>query len=939
MNSPGDIISKHSEIFNVVFENAVDGILLADTATRKLLLSNRSIREMLGYTEEEITRLSVDDIHPKEDHPWVLDEFYQQARGELRTTRYTPVLRKDGSIFYATISSYPLRLGDDTYQIGFFRDITALKEVEDNLRESIRKLEILSHITVEISSSLETGKVFKKAVELSASLIGGDGGTLAIYDFENDRMTYPYHYNMPDHLAVTMVEKGRGLAELAMKTGSLIIDDYPANPRALREFVDAGLKVLIAVPLAWRGRNIGALGIFGFTRGKRFTRDDIKILEAVGRQVGVTIENARLYEKTKRDMAEIGRIGTDLRKSEEKFRNLVESVSDWIWETDADLRYTYASPQIRAILGYTPEEIIGKTPFELMPPEDAEKVDIEIQRIRAMKRPFRNLENWNRHKNGSLVLLETSGVPLVDGEGRLIGYRGVDRDITERKQAQAALKKSEEKFRSIVENNFDVIITMDTQGIITYVSPAIRRLTGQTPIEMIGTECGEHFPTADAKKICNAINRLKERQPVEMLEIRLRKNDGTYLHIESNASPIVEDGAVTGAQLIFRDITEKKQLEEQLRRKQKIEAIGTLTTGITHDFNNILGIIMGNTELATRKIASDAPVRENLNNILAAAFRAREVVRQLLHFSRKSEEDRKPIAPIPVIKESLKLLKATIPGNVLVRERFPGTEMSLIADPTQIQQVLINLCTNAVHSMSDGGVLDISLDCRYFGKETLLFDADLSPGPYVRLTVTDSGCGIPATVLERIYDPYFTTKAIGEGSGMGLAVVHGIVKNHGGGIDVSSVPGQGTTFRVYLPASCDASVEVPVETGMVRSGTERILFIDDERMLVDMWKALLLPLGYEVEGYTDPVEALEKFSAAPNRFDLVITDMGMPRITGDQLARYLLEARPDIPIIICTGYNQKIDPERAQCLGIAGYLEKPLRLETMAEKIRSVLDR
>lgn len=932
-------VIQDNEIISAIFENAIDGILLADPKSRKFILSNNAMRNMLGYSEAEIRGLRIEDIHPEEDLPSVLDRFQRLAEGEIRCARRIPILRKDGSLFYADITASPVISGDSIYLIGFFRDVTELKLVEDNLLKNIHKLEILNSITAEISSSLETDKVFKKAVKLSATLIGGDGGTLAIYDFEKDRMTYPYHYNMPDHLARDIVEKGRGLAELTMRQGPVVIDDYPGHPRALRSFVDAGLKVLIAVPLAAKGRNIGALGIFGFSSKKRFTREDLKILEAVGRQVGVAIENAQLFEKAMGDMAEIARIGNDLRKSEEKFRSLVESVSDWIWEVDAEMHYTYASPRVREMLGYAPEEILGKTPWELMSKEEAERVRVEIQRFIRAKRPFSNLENWNLRKDGRLVLLETSGTPLIDCDGNLIGYRGVDRDITERKQAQTALKKSEEKFRSIVESNFDVILTMDTCGVLTYVSPAIRRLTGFTPVEMVGTGCREHFPAADAEKIHNAIHRLKEKNTVEALEIRLRKSDGGYLHIESNASPIIEDGVVTGAQLIFRDITEKKQLERQLRQKQKMEAVGTLTAGITHDFNNILSIIMGNTELAARKLPGDDPVREKLDNVLSAAFRAREVVRQLLHFSRKSDEDRRPILPVPVVMESLKLLKATIPGTISIREKFPEKSIALIADPTQLQQVVINLCTNAVHAMSEsGGILEIALDCDYFGKEALRFDADLKPGQYVKFTVADTGCGIPPDVMMRIFDPYFTTKAVGEGTGMGLAVVHGIIKSHGGGIDVKSSPGEGSTFNVYFPAICDAPVETPKSAEIMQGGSERILFVDDEQMLVEMWEELLATLGYRVEGATDPVSALEIFSAAPERFDLVITDMTMPRMTGDRLARRILEIRPDIPIIICTGYHQKIDAVSARQLGITGYIEKPLKLGTMIEKIREVLE-
>lgn len=815
MNAPFPDKHKNAAIFQAIFEHAIDGILLADLKTRKFIMSNSSIRKMLGYNEEELNRLSVEDIHPKGDLPYILKQYNKQSRSEISVARNLPVMRKNGGIFYADIGASSITIGDRSFMMGFFREITRRTDAQNSLQDSYNKLEILNSISVEISSSLETDTIFKKAVALGAQLIGGDGGSLAIYDFEINVMSYRHHYNMPESLTRSLAKKGTGLAELTMKQGSIIIEDYPAHPRALKEFVDAGLKVLIAVPLASKGKNIGALGIFGFTQDKKFTTDDIKVLEAVGRQVGVAVENAMLYEKIKKEISETRRIEKNLRASEEKFRNLVETTSDWIWEIDADFRYTYASPRIKGLLGYEPEEVIGKTPFDLMLPDEAKKIMAEMSDIGRTKQPIASLKNWNRHKNGHNVLLETSAIPLFDVNNNLKGYRGIDRDITE-----------------------------------------------------------------------------------------------------------------------------KKRLEEQVLQKQKMEAIGTLAAGITHDFNNILSMIIGNTELAAKDIANDDPVKDKLEKVLTASFRARDVVRQLLHFCRKSIEDRKPLFPIPLIKESLKLIKASIPKTIKVIEDFPEKSLALLADQTQIHQVVINLCTNAVHAMTEnGGILEISIDDLYLKKDALLFDPDLIPGDYILMSVSDTGHGIDPAVMERIFDPYFTTKGVDEGTGLGLSVVHGIVKSHGGGIQVMSTVGKGSNFRIYLPAIREDPKDVPQTTQNIPGGNERVLLIDDEEMLVELTKELLTALGYQVEGFNDPVKAVAAFLAEPDRFDLVITDMTMPKMTGDRVAEAILSIRPDIPILLCTGFNQKINAETALDMGITGYAEKPMDMKTLAEKVRSVIDR
>jgi len=381
---------------------------------------------------------------------------------------------------------------------------------------------------------------------------------------------------------------------------------------------------------------------------------------------------------------------------------------------------------------------------------------------------------------------------------------------------------------------------------------------------------------------------------------------------------------------------EKSKLEKQVRHSQKMEAIGTLAGGVAHDFNNILYPILGYTEMALEEVSEGSPARESLNEILTAAQRARKLVEQILTFSRLDHQGRIPLKIQGAVKEALNLLRATLPATIEVVQRIDEGCGPVLADPTQIQQVVMNLCTNAFHAMQDhGGTLTVGLEEIQIASEDLPGSQD--PVTYVKLTVADTGYGMSKDVLERIFEPYFTTKKVGEGTGMGLAVVHGIIKGYDGDIQVHSESGNGTTFNVYLPriykdTKTDGRAPVKIE-----KGDERILLVDDEDQIARMLEQMLESLGYQVRAVRDPMEALEIFENTPQAFDLIITDMTMPKITGDLLARELMKIRPDIPIILCTGFSKLIDEDRAKQIGIRRLIMKPVIKSEIAGAIREVL--
>ncbi len=480
-----------------------------------------------------------------------------------------------------------------------------------------------------------------------------------------------------------------------------------------------------------------------------------------------------------------------------------------------------------------------------------------------------------------------------------------------------------------------------------YVNPAFERVWG-LPCDSAG-----HFPAAifhaahpeDRPRVLQEFQ--KASRASLKLEYRIVKPDGSIHWVVNTAHPVLDE---TGRTVMLAgaasDITRCKLLEKeslhiqaQLQQAQKMEAIGTLAGGIAHDFNNILSAVLGYTEIALMESEQGESVRRNLREVLQAVERARKLVRQILTFSRRNDQEFKPVRLNLLIREALGLIRASLPATIRIASRLTS-DSAILADPTQIHQLILNLCTNAAHAMrATGGGLFIETEdvipCSRFFK----VHPGLNPGPYLKLSIRDTGCGIPAAVLPRIFEPFFTTKARSEGTGMGLAVVMGIVQSHKGAVDVQSAVGQGTRFDVFMPiiASNDAG-DVLLPDAAAPTGRERILLVDDETILVELGERMLSRLGYRVTACSSSDEGLRLFTADPFRFDLVITDLTMPAMTGDRLAKQLIAVRPDIPIILCSGYSEQISREEARAFGIKEYVLKPISLCHLANAVRRVLD-
>ncbi len=520
------------------------------------------------------------------------------------------------------------------------------------------------------------------------------------------------------------------------------------------------------------------------------------------------------------------------------------------------------------------------------------------------------------------------------------------KEINEHEQAEDRLKKSEQRFRDLFNAINDVIYTHDLEGRFISVNPALCKAFGYEEDELIGRRASDFMKPEFALAFKSEyLEQLKKQERHDGTTIYFKKN-GEKIYLEYRSVSIrPEDGkpfiSGTGRDVTERVLSERKvaKLQEQLAQAQKMEAIGTLAGGIAHDFNNILFPMFGYLEMVLQDLPKGNPLRGQLVEVLNGAKRARDLVKQILAFSRQSDHDMKPMKVHLVLKEALQLIKSSLPSTIKITQNIQSDCGLVFADPTQIHQIVMNLCTNAYHAMEEtGGKLTVNLKEVELTAEDLK-DQTMVPGTHVCLTVADTGPGMEQSVIDRIFDPYFTTKEKGKGTGLGLAVVDGIVKSHGGHISVYSEPGKGTEFKVFLPVIKTKEEEHLVETDTpIQKGNERILLVDDQDMVAQMEKQMLERLGYHVTVRTSSTDALEAFRTQPDKFDVVITDMTMPNMTGDKLAAELIKIRPAIPIILCTGFSEMMSKEKTAALGIKGFLMKPVVMKDLSSIIRKVLD-
>jgi len=637
-----------------------------------------------------------------------------------------------------------------------------------------------------------------------------------------------------------------------------------------------------------------------------------------------------------------------LKRSEEKYRTILENIEDGYFEVDRAGNFTFFNDSMCKLIGYSPSAMTGMNNREYMDEENAKKVFQTFRRVFETGKPAKGFD-WEIIKvDGTKRQVEASVSLITDEEGNRIGFRGIARDITERNLSEKALSESEEKYRQLVNHAPTGIYRVDfNSGKLISVNDVMCEYTGYTKEELLNMSTLDFLTEESQKHFLDRLDRLfNGRQVPRTIEYKARAKDGHEFWILLDARyEYDKNGKPKGAAVVAHDITERKQaekeklrLEDQLQQAQKMEALGTLAGGIAHDFNNILSVIIGYTELILMNGSVNSEVRQNLKEIFNASKHARDMVKQILAFSRQSKQERRPIQVSHIVKEALKMLRASLPTTIKIQQKIEKNTGIIKADPTQFHQVLMNLCTNAAHAMQEkDGVLEISLGNIDLDQNAVAGLPELEPGPYLKLSVSDTGHGISREARDRIFEPYFTTKEKGEGTGLGLAVVQGIIKSYNGAVTVESEVGHGSTFHVYLPRIQQNIPADEVVAAPLPMGNESILLVDDEQPLVDIGKQMLERLGYTVAARTSSVEALALFKAQPNRFDLVITDIVMPNMTGEKLAEKLMDIRADIPVILCTGYSEKFTRRQASDMGIHAFLMKPLVMQDLASTVRQAL--
>jgi len=622
--------------------------------------------------------------------------------------------------------------------------------------------------------------------------------------------------------------------------------------------------------------------------------------------------------------------------SEDKYRLIVENIQEAIVVAQEG-QIKFCNSKSFELLGYAIDEFRNKelttelTKF-IHPQDRGLVLERHNKRLQGESVPeiydFRIVD-----RGGHIKWVEISTV-VIDWDGRPAVLNFLN-DITYRKN----IEQETIRLETAIEQAGECVVITDANATIQYVNPAFEKITGYARAEVIGQnprilQSGRHdgsFYTSMWKTLISG--------DVWSGHFVNHRKDGSLYEEDVTISPVKNaQGKITNYVAVKRDVTEEIKKEKQLRQAQKMEAIGTLAGGIAHDFNNILSAIIGYSEMALDKVENDASLQIYMQEIFTAGVRARDLVKQILTFSRQAEQEMKPVQIKFIVEEILRLLRASLPATIEILRNIQSAD-TVLADPTQIHQILMNLCTNAAQAMREkGGLLNVSLITVEMDEKFAAEHPDAGIGPYLRLTVRDTGLGIAPEIREKIFDPFFTTKEKEEGTGMGLAVVDGIVKGHGGFITVESKPQKGTAFHVYLPVARKCTQPEIELKGPLPTGSEHILLIDDEKPLVDIGREMLKRQGYEITTCTSSVEALALFKAKADRFDLVITDMTMPDMTGIDLAREFLAMRPDFPIILCTGFSETVTEETARSAGVKAFLLKPLTIHELTRTIRKVLD-
>ena len=873
----------HEHFYKKLIRTTKEGYWLVDR-DGNLVDINQAYANMTGYSIEELKQLRISDVEALEDEKTV-EEHNQHIMKHGSHIFQSVHKRKDGSRFDVEVNA--VFLEEEQLFVGFIRDISDEIEARNQLEKS--------------------KALYRDLVETSQDLIW-QCDTEGRYTYLNPAWESVFGYSLNQMI-------GQKFTRFQ-------------NPETAQSDVQMFLKLLKGdMVKGHETRHIGKDG------------KDIHLVfnakAAFDEKGEITGTRGTAYDITERNLA-----AQRIRESEEKYRALVQSSPNIITEVDRHGKFVFVNNSSNKIFGVDPDSCVGTSAFDFIHPEDRNRTETWFQHCILTRKEKNSFENRQVNKvDGTVYSVLWSVTFQYDEAGSCTGSRGIGQDVT-------AIRKAEQNYASLFEKMLDGFalheILCDAQGHpIDYrfldVNPAFERLTGLKRSNLLGKTVLEVMPDTELHWIETYGNVALSGEPCSF------KNFSVELgkHFEVTAyCPAPNQFAC-----IFVDITrevkdqeEKRLLETRIHQAQKMEAIGTLSGGIAHDFNNILAAILGFAEMARSDIPTWSPASYQINEVLKAGNRARDLVKQILTFSRQTEHKKRPVEIYKIIKEAAGFLRATIPTSIDIHLNLNPNCGQILGDPTQIHQVLMNLCVNASHAMENrGGMISIELEPVSIGTMNQETQGNSSSGNYIQLLVKDTGAGIKEEHLDRIFDPYFTTKNVGEGTGMGLSVVHGIVKTYQGHISVESEYGKGTVFRILFPRCNEESVLLLDQTQELPSGTEHILIIDDEKAIIELTETRLLKLGYKVTSCGDSSEALALLKGNTEAFDLIITDQTMPHLTGIQLASKLKQGNIHLPVILCSGYRANIRQEDLKNTAICLILEKPYTNKQLSEAIRIAL--
>ncbi|MEW6665066.1 MAG: PAS domain S-box protein [Thermodesulfobacteriota bacterium] len=896
-NRMENVLRESEERFRTLAEKSLVGVYIIQDGLFRYI--NPASAEMLGYTVDEIMdRLGPADLLAEEDRERVLDSIRLRTMGEMVSDHLEFHVRRKDGVFRLVEAFGSRALHQGRYAVlGTLIDITERKASEERLFQATKRWE----------------QTFDAVPDLIAIL-------------DNDYRIVQTNKAMAARMGLTP-EGCSGQVCYKAVHGTDAPPSFCPHARSLRD----GKEHMVEVSEPRLGGD--------------FIVSTSPIFDSHGQMIG-SVHVAR-------DITERKKAETALRTSQLQLTEAMDIAHIVYWEIDPASRTFVFNDPFYAFLGTTAEKeggyrmAIEEYPKRFLPPEELGLVQRLVEQHRAGidREVFFDVEHRVVRRDGEVRHALLRARVVRDGAGGIIRVYGALQDITERKRAAEELDRVNKRNRLLLESAGEGIFGLDSKGRVTFVNPVAAAALGYGPEELIGASCHDliHSRRADGtpilEKDCPMNSTLTHGEAHRVANDVFWRKAGTCFPVEYTSTPIIENEVAVGAVVTFRDITEQRELEKRFRQAQRMEAIGTLAGGIAHDFNNILTPIIVHTEMALIDLPKKSPLKLSLEQVLKAGERAKDLVQQILAFSRQTEDKLVVLDIRPIVKEVLKLLRASLPTTIEIRKEIPPEPGSILADPIQIHQVLMNLCTNAAHAMRErGGVLSIGVANDSLDPSSAPGLQDLIPGSYLRLSVGDTGHGMKPEIMEHIFEPYFTTKEKGEGTGLGLAVVHGIATSLGGTIVVHSEPGKGSTFHVYFPiVERKPSAEVQ-EVAAHPRGTERVLFVDDEKSMIGAVRPMLEHLGYRVTTRTSGVEALELFRADPSRFDLIITDQTMPALTGIELAAEVLKIQPGIPILLCSGFSDLVNEEKAKAIGIRGYIMKPVLMREMATAVRRALD-